>query len=593
MKTDLDWFEFRDILGKHVNDRVWVPLWLYQTVKSDIESPEIGHWEDIVFSRAVAAFDGHKHELMAEECYQFNPYHENRSSRFSGDYFRADTYYVNNIPVGEFLVLYQDFGRKAAPKVIVNQDLVFALGLVSEGDDWVRPDEGYDVVLRQERDAEGKVCKVEIKQKYLRDYLCARGMGLVVATYNERVSIMEEIPQFDWPDRSGVEKQISKHTRWEGYYQAMDDHGDVSRGKLSVFTSGYKSIKTDDVPRFNPLSDDGEMYSESFQTKENPITRYRVVGELRRTEWIDPGSTSVRVGGNKESSLDFYAEADGRLKSGEELSFPPQWLWFQNDVINRILHYRGSVLSWYSAQTGSIAINADDHIHFGINRLGFVNVFAKDIVTLPRWQQEVWKGFNVAPDGGVSAELQMSQMQCKPANTVSAEDMFFKVLNAFRGGFEWATNGIKLYKDAHPFDAMRKLIHRFVVQRDEDVYLLAKNIMKYTAESFNLSPVWPIVRKTKDEKQCGSLKILERFLAQFTSEESAHDIMSPWFYLYDLRVVDAHPKPQDETAESKLNLGIKPDMIPIAMGEAIIRRITETLYKMLRVLQEEYQKRNP
>ena len=101
MKTDLDWFEFRDILGKRVNDRVWVPLWFYQTEKSDAESPEIGHWEDIVFSRAVAAFDGCKDELMAEECDRFHPYHANRSSRFSGDYLRADTYYVNNIPVGE------------------------------------------------------------------------------------------------------------------------------------------------------------------------------------------------------------------------------------------------------------------------------------------------------------------------------------------------------------------------------------------------------------------------------------------------------------------------------------------------------------
>ena len=268
-------------------------------------------------------------------------------------------------------------------------------------------------------------------------------------------------------------------------------------------------------------------------------------------------------------------------------------MWFQNDVINRILHYRGAVLSWYSAQTGSIAINADEPIHFGINRLGFVNVYAKDIVTLPRWQQEIWKGCNVTPDGGVSAELQMSQMQCKPANTVSAEDMFFKILDAFQGGFEWATNGVKLYKDKPPLDKMRSLIHRFVVQRDEDVYLLAKNIMKYTAESFNLGPIWPIVRKSKDEKQLGSLKILERFLAQFVDEESAHGIMSPWFFLYDLRVVDVHPKPQDETSETWLNLGIKPDMIPIAMGEAIIRRIAETLYQMLRVLQVEYQKRNP
>ena len=256
------------------------------------------------------------------------------------------------------------------------------------------------------------------------------------------------------------------------------------------------------------------------------------------------------------------------------------------------MQFRGSSLSWYTSQTGSISLNADWKLHFGINRLGLINIFAKDIAELPRWQQEIWKGYNVTPDGGVSEELQMSQMKCKPANTRAAESLFFENLKYLQEGFEWATNGLHLYKEAPPIDIMGKLVHRFVVQKEADLYRLSKDIIRYTIESFNVAPLWPMVRKSEDEKKIGSMKIMERVLSKFVSEEVAHDIMAPLFYLYDLRLADAHTKPQNEINQAAINLGVKSDMLPVQIGELAIKRAAIAFSRILSVFAVEYNKQN-
>lgn len=592
MQTDLAWFEFEDVLHKDISNAVWIPLWWIQSIKSEAKYPEIGSWEDFVCAKAVMASEENKDKLMSEDRSFFNPCQPNCSSRWENNYLRADTYYVNNGLTGEHIVMYQYFGEKAPPKVHVNQDLIFALELVEEDDNWIRPGEGYDVVIRQERNENGNVSKVEIKAKYLKDYLCARRKGVVLVSYRSRTAVFQKKPSFSWAREQGEVKDISPHKKWYGYLQTMDEHGDISRGNWHVMSSRYKNIKTDDVPKYDPRKDKDEMVSESFEREANPISRYRVVGELEKYEWIAPGAISVRVGHDEEESLEFLAEADGSLKRGMDLRYPPQWLWFENDVINRILQFRGAALSWYTAQTGSIAINSDWPLHFGINKLCLVNVLAKDIVILPRWQQEIWKGYNVSPDGGVSEELQMAQMQCTPAETTPPEVMFFDCLKALQEGFEWATKGIPLYKDNPPFDVMKRRIHRFVVQKEEDIYRLAKDIIRHTVESFNVGPLWPFVERTDDDKRLGSLKILERFLGKFVSEAQAHDIMSPLFHLYDLRLADAHTMSPDDVAEAKKKLGIVSGQPPIWMGAVAIQWAADVFSVMLRVFQEEYKKQD-
>jgi len=62
--------------------------------------------------------------------------------------------------------------------------------------------------------------------------------------------------------------------------------------------------------------------------------------------------------------------------------------------------------------------------------LGLINVLAKDIALLPNWHQNIWAGYNTAPDGKVSKELLASQMEAVPADTQAPEDFFGRGIEA-------------------------------------------------------------------------------------------------------------------------------------------------------------------
>ena len=591
MNTDLAWFEFGDIIRREVKDGVWVPLWWHESRTPKCDSAAIGYYEDFVFLNAVIVSSEFKDEIMNRECSDFNPVTGNRSQKWDDVYIRADAVYDDGyLPVAEYAVLYQDFGRKVMPQVYLNQDLIFALALVKEGNNWIRPDDGYETVVKESCDEKGEVYKVEIKARYLKDYLCARGKCLSICSFYERSAIFGDKPTFGWPHPGEVSKQISDYCKWAGYMQPMDEDGKVFPGRVHVMTSGYNEIHPeDDVPTFNPLKEFDQMYSESKILEGKPVTRYRVVSELRRFEWMTPGKTSVIVGDEDEGSLSFYADADGGMKTGDELEYPPQWLWFRNDVINRVLQYRGSSYKWYSADTGSIDINSDWRLHFGVNKLGLINVLAKDIVRLPLWQQELWKGYNVPPEGGVSEELLMSQMKCEPAETESVEDLFVKMLYNVSEGFKWLTHQ-NLLQGVPTTDNMRRKINRFAVQQDDDVFGLAKEIVKVTAESFNVAVLRSLLVLEGDKKKFGTLKLFQEFLGKYVQQDVAYKIMSPLFNLYELRLADAH-KQSSEVGVALEALGIQADMLPIEKGARTILMAVCCLARILEVFQLEYAKR--
>lgn len=592
MQKDLNWFEFKDVIRKPVKNDVWIPLWWIQSVKSAGSGHDIGDYEDFVFLNTVIAPPESKDELFKFECSDLNPVNGNDSKRWENIYIRADTVYDDGYePLGEYAVLYHEFGRKAPCRHYLNHDLVFALDLIEQGDNWVRPAEGFDVVVRQHRDEKGELFKVDIKAKYLKDYLCAKGCGLFVCAFYERSSIFAERPDFGWPKGEEANKKVSKGCKWAGYMQPMDATGKVFPGKIHVSTFGYKEIHAeDDVPKFDPRDSENEMYAESKEIGDLPVSRYRVVSELRRFEWVDPGKKSVRAGDDEEASLEFYSESDGSLKGRDELEYPPQWLWFRNDVINRVLTYQGASFKWHTADTGTVQINSDWPLHFGVNKLGLINVFAKDIVGLPLWQQEIWKGYNVAPEGGVSEELLMSQMKCQPARTNPVEIDFLSTHDHLRQAFNWISGGKELFEHLPPTMEMHNRIHRFSVQNEDDLFLLAKEICKVTIDAFNIGALRSMLPKTEDIKKLRSRNLFGKFLAQYAGEDVARTAMSPLAYIYDLRCADAHIK-SSEVQETMHHLHIDASQPLVEQAKMLIMMTYVSLARSIIIFQNEYRRR--
>jgi hypothetical protein len=121
-------------------------------------------------------------------------------------------------------------------------------------------------------------------------------------------------------------------------------------------------------------------------------------------------------------SVFFIVDEEGNKESKETLADAGKWLWFKPDVIMALAHRRGGALNWYTKDTGSVSCSPDHGVHFGINRLGLINVYAKDVALLPEWQQQIWAGHNIGPEGGVSEELLASQVRAEPADTQAPEE---------------------------------------------------------------------------------------------------------------------------------------------------------------------------
>jgi hypothetical protein len=76
-----------------------------------------------------------------------------------------------------------------------------------------------------------------------------------------------------------------------------------------------------------------------------------------------------------------------------------------------------------------VSCSPDCGVHFGMNRLPLINAYAKDVALLPEWQQRIWAGHNVGPEGGVSEELLASQVRAQPARTQAPEEFLRRCKN--------------------------------------------------------------------------------------------------------------------------------------------------------------------
>jgi len=168
-----EWFEMTDLRRRRFGTSVWIPLLASETIE-----------------RA-----GGGEEFFGAGCVAFPPDKRGDAERLGwsdiglrsgGPYaFRDHPYKPAEVyqrkdgeDMGVDLVFDQHLGNGLERIWHLNQDLILALGLLQEGDNWVRPSEGFVDVVRQRRDKDGKICVIEIRSEFLRDYLAARGMAL-------------------------------------------------------------------------------------------------------------------------------------------------------------------------------------------------------------------------------------------------------------------------------------------------------------------------------------------------------------------------------------------------------------------------------
>jgi hypothetical protein len=572
-----DWILQTGETRRSFANATWVPLRAAQDdEQGQTRVTEIGYVSEFFGCRSVAFPPQHRE--VAEELtwsdlgigHSARPYAYN-----DGYYSPIDQYQFNDKePIGVELVFVHDQPVVGGTKWILNPDLVVALRLIREGNNWVRPEEDFVVVAREVLDDDGNHRLIEIKRAFLIDYLAARGLALRLSYYRQRV---ENVAALEGTEYEGLENHQNERDRgrFELLIRSLDDVYGGSWASLRVWRTDVD--EEEDAPVLGPERDDNTEFEKSEGVRAGP-NGVRVEGEFWKDEWIEHQGQSVRVRGDADQTLPhFIVETDGTRAASSKLNYEDvgRWLWFRSSVVTELLSHRGFTLKWFTAETGGIRSTSTYTTHFGINSADLLTVYAYDIARLAAWEQHIWAAYNVAPDGKVSGELLAAQVKAQPASTHAVEELLFVSMRMLEQGFR-DKFGVALFSHDIDDESAMQQVSRFHSKDQASLLRLAKEIIRAFSDRLNVRELRKLSTHAEKDK-LGSNKLLQDVLAKQVGEERARQVLGPVVGAYDLRVGDAHPT-GSKIGEALKLAGIDESRSYLRQGEQLIHNVGHSVW---------------
>jgi hypothetical protein len=216
-----------------------------------------------------------------------------------------------------------------------------------------------------------------------------------------------------------------------------------------------------------------------------------------------------------------------------------------------------------------------------VNGLGLVTAYAKDVALLPDWQQRLWAGFNVSPEGGVGKELYAIQAKGIHVETSAPESLLRRGIDLLNAKTQEKL-GFRLFRQHDEFEAIIARTHRFRSTERTGLFALAKDVARLTADSIDVSGLHEIAPPPKGETR-RSLKSLEAVLAAKTGPDEARRLIVPLFGALDLRQADAH-LPSKELGEALSRAGVNADSPFVAQGKQLLQACANALSEITEIL---------
>ncbi len=581
---DQDWILQKKETRRTFSKSTWVPLRAaFDNEKGNVK--EVGYTNEFFGCGSVAFSPDHRD--IAEKL----SWNDIGISSTIGPYAYEDGYYStideyqyhDKEPIGVHLVLELSLPVVGGRQWILTPDLVAALRLIKEGDNWVRPEENFVVVAREVLDEKGEQRLIEIKREFLLDYLAARNLALRLSYYRQRV---ENVTALETSEYSSLENY--QEERDDGRYELLiRDVNDVFGGSWAMLRAWRTDVDEDeDAPVMGRENNENTDYEKSEGIR-GGFHGVRVEGEFWRDEWIEHHGVSNRVRGDIDTNLpQFIVETDGMRLASAELNNEDvgRWLWFRSGIISELLGIRGFSLNWYTAETGGIKSSSGYSIHFGINTSDLITVYAYDIARLPAWEQHIWASQNVVPDGKVSNELLAAQVKANPASTHAVEELFFKVMELLGDGFRQNFNA-SLYSHDLDCTEAKKHISRFASKDQASLLRLAKELVRVFSDRLDVRELRKLSTHSNKDK-LASNKLLQDVLAQKVGADKAREVFGPIVGAYDMRVGDAHPTSSKIGDALKL-AGIDDSQSFLQQGKQLISNFGQSIWWVGKLLFEE------
>ncbi|MFH7566539.1 hypothetical protein [Oceanimonas smirnovii] len=244
-------------------------------------------------------------------------------------------------------------------------------------------------------------------------------------------------------------------------------------------------------------------------------------------------------------------------------------------------------LSFASTTYGEIRRGDDFSMPFGINKNGKVIMWLGDIARLPDAEQYYLRSENIESDHSIGSEFYDGQIECIFTD-LSKEDGLFKNRSTF---LEACFNkfGIKIaHLDSEVFD-LSVSFNAPVVDTEKERRHVADTLNKIYLESFDNKALGGVISQLGgDPKSLGSIKRLQKVIELSCPSADIPALMSPFYILYNLRVVYSHIGSKQSEQEkldfviSRLGLGGNSGLMEIyptlveKLGESY-KRLTELL----------------
>jgi hypothetical protein len=497
-----EWFEMRDVTRSRLAAGVWIPLYVSDE-RREHSFGEPNHWSEYNGIRTFAVL---RKDRVAAEAVDWS-----RAAQTHGPYAYGKTYHsaetilsADEKPIGVHLALVQNFSGNIESQWTLNQDLIFALNLLREGDVWLSPGDGYTEVAQLRRSASGEPTGLYIKPDYLKDYLAARKMALRIVPFRQRQATFRATDTFGWAEERFTEERDGGSFVGSAWPVGGESVMVMQVGRTDTWSS-------DELPEMGPPSDNNVVSEQrTFNRPQHGL--HAVEGEFRREEWLEAAASSPRVRHDKvPSAVTFIVDGAGGRQSADQLNDEDigKWLWFKPGVVLAILSHRGAAIEWYTRFTAGISLSSESPlVHFGLNLRGFVVAYARDVARLTEWERVVWAGFNVNPDGGLPDELKQAQVGGEVADTQAPEKFFGKALTVLDAAStcRW---GRPLLREHASTEEIASRIHRYRALDEAGFLALAKDIARLTADSIDSAQLQSLVTLAKGEK-LGSLKRPDR-----------------------------------------------------------------------------------
>lgn len=572
-----EWFEMQAERRRPHATQTWIPLRAFEGVRAG-DIAQLGYQEDSSCAVSVAVPAAHRAAVDNLEWGDSGLSNTQVAYAFEdGRYKTAEAFQIEDgLDVGIHLVLAQHspIGDQVWH---LNQDLVLALGLIEENHCWIRPEENYAVVAKRTFRPDGSIGGIHIRTDVLRDYLCARGMALRLLTYRERTTYEATADHIAWPG-GRIDVPLADG-RFEGTIARVLPGGDPEGAIVAVHHVWRTDVDVEaDVPVMGPESEEGTDYSHHRFTRTGRVI-YRISGQSWRREWIEPAARSPRVRGDHEpSATTFIVNAAGDRQNADELNNEDigLWLWFAPTIVSDLLALRGGKLEWYTHDTGGLQGEPGfGSIHFGINEAGLINVYARDVARLSEWHRRTWAGRNLYPEGRLSAELSLSHVEGRVADTMAPESRIAEALPAIDEAAQ-AAWGFPIFRPHQIQDSLLASVHRFRANNRDSLLELAKDVARLTADRIDAEALKTFAPPTPAMSGTGSLKSLERALARHEGAANARTLLGPLAGIYDLRVGAAH-LPGSQIDDAFALMGIDRAAPPYRQAVQLLTALATTL----------------